>query len=69
MLILTRKAGEKIIVGDGEIVIEILSNKNNQVKIGISAPEHVSIHREEVFDRIKKSEKAPPAGVERVISG
>lgn len=67
MLILTRKVGEKIIVGDGEIVFEILNNKNGQVRIGIVAPDHISIHREEVFTRIKNNEKA--TGVERVISG
>lgn len=66
MLILTRKVGEKIVIGDGDIVFEILNNKNGQVRVGISAPDHVSIHREEIFNRIKNSEKA--TGVERVIS-
>ena len=67
MLILTRKVGEKIVVGNGEIVFEILNNKNGQVRVGIQAPEHVSIHREEVFNRIQNNEKA--TGVTRVISG
>lgn len=52
MLILTRKIGEKIIVGN-DICFVILGIKGNQVKIGIEAPENVSVHREEIYERIK----------------
>lgn len=51
MLILTRKAGEKLVINDN-IVITILEFKGNQVRVGIDAPDEVSILREEVYDRI-----------------
>lgn len=52
MLVLTRRKGEKINVGD-DIVITVLDIKRNQVKIGIDAPEEVDVHRKEIYDRIK----------------
>ena len=51
MLILTRKAGQKIRVGD-DIEISILDIKGRQVRIGINAPEGLPVHREEIFQRI-----------------
>tara|TARA_A100000171_G_C2077120_1_gene117743 strand:- start:187 stop:441 length:255 start_codon:yes stop_codon:yes gene_type:complete len=57
MLILTRKPGERIIINDNEVVISVLEINRNQAKIGIKAPEHIKVHREEVFDRIKKGEE------------
>ena len=51
MLILTRKAGEKLVINDN-IVITILEFKGNQVRVGIDAPDEVSILREEVYDRM-----------------
>ena len=53
MLVLTRSVGERLFVNDGEIKIQVLEVKGNQVRIGIDAPKHIAIHREEVFDRIK----------------
>jgi carbon storage regulator len=53
MLILTRRAGESIIIGD-DIVITVLNWKSNQVRIGIEAPKDISIHREEIYKRIQK---------------
>lgn len=53
MLVLTRSVGERLFVNDGEIKIQVLEVKGNQVRIGIEAPKHIAIHREEVFDRIK----------------
>ena len=53
MLVLTRSVGERLFVKDGEIKIQVLEVKGNQVRIGIEAPKHIAIHREEVFDRIK----------------
>ena len=52
MLILTRKHGEAIVIGD-DIVISILGVKGNQVRIGIDAPKDVSVHREEIYQRIQ----------------
>ena len=54
MLILTRKGGESIKVGD-DVKITILEIKGNQVRIGIQAPKKVSVHREEVYNLIKAS--------------
>jgi len=51
-LILTRRAGESIIIGD-DIVVTVLSINGNQVWLGIDAPKEVPIHREEIYDRIQ----------------
>lgn len=53
MLVLTRSIGERLFIQDGEIKIQVLEVKGNQVRIGIEAPKHIAIHREEVFERIK----------------
>jgi carbon storage regulator len=52
MLILTRKLGERITIGD-DIVISLIEIKGSQVKLGIEAPKSVSIHRQEIYERIK----------------
>ena len=52
MLILTRKIGETIMIGD-EVTVTVLGVKGNQVRLGINAPKEVSVHREEIFVRIK----------------
>ncbi len=57
MLVLTRCVGERLIINDGEIQLNVLEVKGNQVRIGINAPKHVTIHREEIHDRIKLKEK------------
>lgn len=54
MLILTRKPLESIIIGDEDIIIRILDMRRGQVKVGIEAPKSLSVHREEVFKKIKK---------------
>jgi len=53
MLILTRLAGESIMVGD-DITVTVLGIKNNQVRIGIKAPRDIPVHREEVYARIRE---------------
>ncbi len=55
MLILTRKVGENLLIGDN-ISITVLSVRGNQVKIGVDAPKDVSVHREEIYHRIKEAE-------------
>ena len=52
MLILTRRVGESVVIGE-DVTVTVLGVKGNQVRIGINAPKHVSVHREEIFERIK----------------
>ena len=52
MLILTRKSGESLMIGD--ISVTVLGVKGNQVRIGINAPKDIAVHREEIFDKIQE---------------
>ena len=52
MLILTRKAGEAVIIGDN-VTVAIVGVKGSQVRVGISAPKDVTVHRKEIYERIR----------------
>ncbi len=56
MLILTRRVGESLMVGD-DITVTVLGVKGNQVRIGVSAPRDVAVHREEIYNRIQSDDK------------
>jgi carbon storage regulator len=53
MLILTRRVGETLMVGD-DVTVTVLGVKGNQVRIGVNAPKNVAVHREEIYERIRK---------------
>ncbi len=64
MLILTRRAGESLMIGD-DVNITVLGIKGNQVRIGVNAPKEITIHREEVYLRIQEEQN----NSDRVVNG
>jgi carbon storage regulator len=56
MLILTRRVGETVMIGN-DVTVTILGVKGNQVRVGINAPKTVAVHREEIYDRIKREQE------------
>jgi carbon storage regulator len=63
MLILTRRVGETLIIGD-DVIVTVLGIKGNQVRIGINAPKEVSVHREEIYQRIQQEKNSTPGAKE-----
>ena len=57
MLILTRRVGESLMIGD-EVTVTVLGVKGNQVRVGVDAPRDISVHREELYERIKNEQNA-----------
>ena len=53
MLILTRRVGETVMIGN-DVTVTVLGVKGNQVRVGVNAPRDVAVHREEIFERIKR---------------
>jgi carbon storage regulator len=69
MLILTRRVGETVMIGN-DVTVTVLGVKGNQVRIGVNAPKDVAVHREEIYERIKREEdpEGGPSGlVNKVI--
>lgn len=56
MLILTRKIGEVLLVGD-DVEITVLNVRGNQVKLGVNAPKEIAVHRQEIYEKIKAAER------------
>jgi len=65
MLILTRRVGETMMIGD-EVTVTVLGVKGNQVRIGVNAPKHVAVHREEIYERIQREQEQ---GGNRIAEG
>jgi carbon storage regulator len=59
MLILTRRVGETVMIGN-DVTVTVLGVKGNQVRIGVNAPKDVAVHREEIYERIKREEDHDP---------
>jgi len=55
LLILTRRVNESLIVGD-EVTVTVVAVKGNQVRLGVNAPRDIEVHREEVYERLKKED-------------
>jgi carbon storage regulator len=64
MLILTRRVGETVMIGN-DVTVTILGVKGNQVRVGINAPKTVAVHREEIYERIKREEQGDQQGEHR----
>ena len=67
MLILTRRVGETVVIGD-DVTVTVLGVKGNQVRLGVNAPREVAVHREEIFERIKRERSNEEVEVPQVVT-
>jgi len=63
MLILTRRVGETVMIGD-DVTVTVLGVKGNQVRLGVNAPREIAVHREEIFQRIREERESGPPSCE-----
>ena len=68
MLILTRRVGETVVIGDN-VTVTVLGVKGNQVRLGVNAPREVAVHREEIFERIKREQAAEDKSPRPQVNG
>ncbi len=67
MLILTRRVSETVVIGD-DVTVTVLGVKGNQVRLGINAPRDVAVHREEIYDRIRREQTEKESEPERRVA-
>ena len=65
MLILTRRVGETLVIGD-DVRVTVLGVRGNQVRVGVNAPKDVAVHREEIYQRIQSEKEVPNLGEDSV---
>jgi carbon storage regulator len=66
MLILTRRVGETLMIGD-QVTVTVLGVKGNQVRIGINAPKDLAVHREEIYQRIRREQEGQKDGPDAAV--
>lgn len=66
MLILTRRVGETVVIGD-DVTVTVLGVKGNQVRLGVNAPREVAVHREEIFERIQREQAEDEAQQPKIV--
>ena len=68
MLILTRRVGETVVIGN-DVTVTVLGVKGNQVRLGVNAPREVAVHREEIYERIKRERANGELHQPQVVNG
>ena len=67
MLVLTRRIGESLVIGD-DVVVRVLDIKGDVVRIGVDAPRHVQVHREEVYEAVRAANRAATLSSEDTLA-